>query len=236
MLNMVNNMNYMIVLAAIASSGLLFLILNGIINTANFKKRALINFIFGGVLTTLYTVVFILDKQTTTIYTDLEYLSFILSSLLYTLIISISQYIKGVNKRQRFTDKYKTVLDKKEYLYLLYRFENNVYLEKENHSGIVIKLGKRDFHDEKIIGESRKYSLIINEDDFEKIGEYIVKNKKGKDDVYHCYLVTLKEELKSMEYIPFDKKEIVNLDFSSIDRQIIFRILLQEKFKVEKEN
>ena len=122
-----------------------------------------------------------------------------------------------------------------EYLYLVCRCENDIYLEKEKHSGFVIKLDKKDFHDEKIINFARKYSLIINDDNFIKIGEYILKPKKGKDIFYHCYLVTLPKSLESSEYVAYNKKDIVNLDFDSLDRQIIFRVLLQENFKIEKE-
>ena len=230
-------MNYMIILAAIAVFGLLFLILNGIAsdNTSNYKKRALINLIFGLINLVGFIIIYFVDKQYEQKYSFFDYMSFVGAITLYTLILFITLYKKGYNNRQKMFGRIKLTTDKKEYLYLVCRCENDIYLEKEKHSGFVIKLDKKDFHDEKIINFVRKYSLIINDDNFIKIGEYILKPKKGKDIFYHCYLVTLPKSLESSEYVAYNKKDIVNLDFDSLDRQIIFRVLLQENFKIEKE-
>ena len=176
----------MIILAAIAVFGLLFLILNGIASdiTSNYKKRALINLIFGVINLVGFMIIYFVDKQYEQKYSFFDYMSFIGAITLYTLILFITLYKKGYNNRQKMFGRIKLTTDKKEYLYLVCRCENDIYLEKEKHSGFVIKLDKKDFHDEKIINFVRKYSLIINDDNFIKIGEYILKPKKGKDIFY----------------------------------------------------
>ena len=111
-----------------------------------------------------------------------------------------------------------------------------VYLEKEKHHGIIYKMGNRDFHDEVIKKLNNKYNVSCFEENIEKIGEYTIKDKK--DIIYHCYYIGINDKMVDDEYVSFDKKDVIRLDFEHIDRQIIFRILLREFFDVvvEKNN
>lgn len=230
-------MDYILIIAPIAILGLLFLILNGIISSCvfNYKKRAFINLVFGLVFLVGFIIMYVLDKKYEPLYKPIVYFLFMLTTVFYTSVLFISLFIKGKRNRQKLFGRVKTILDKKEYLYLVCKYEDDIYLEKEKHHGFVIKLGSKDFHDDKIITFFRKYSLNITDENFIKIGEYCLKPKKGKDILYHCYLVKLPESLNILDYSPFNKREIINLDFDSLDKQIIFRILLQENFKIERE-
>ncbi len=96
-------MNYMIILAAIAVFGLLFLILNGIASdiTSNYKIRALINLIFGLINLVGFIIIYFVDKQYEQKYSFFDYMSFIGAITLYTLILFITLYKKGYNNRQK---------------------------------------------------------------------------------------------------------------------------------------
>lgn len=230
-------MKYLPIVASLAIIGVLFLILNGIVSTYNYKKRAVIMLIFGLVLTLIFTSVYIIDlKLQENINVDyitpnkLTYFSLIGVSLLYTIILFIHFYKKGKYLRQNFSGRVKTILDKKEYLYLLYRYQDNLYLEKEKHSGFIYKLGSKDFHDDVILKVASKFKTVVKADNMERIGTYTIKGEK--DNVYYCYLITCDEKVDSKDYLAFDRRKVINLDFSNLDRQIIFRMLLREGFDV----
>ena len=230
-------MKYLPIVASLAIMGVLFLIVNGIISTYNYKKRAVIVLIFGLILTLVFSSVYIIDlKLQENIDIDyitpnkMTYFSLIGASLLYTLILFIHFFKKGKYLRQNLTGRVKTILDKKEYLYLLYRYQDEIYLKKESNSGVVYKLGSKDFHDEVILKFANKFRTVVKVDNIEKIGEYTIKGKK--DNVYYCYLITCDEKIESKDYLPFDRREVIKLDFTDLDRQIIFRILLREEFDV----
>lgn len=230
-------MKYIPIVTAIAVIGLLFLIFNNIITTYNYKKRAIYNLIFGLVLTLIFATSYILDYFVFKKVLDkIIYFSFILVSVFYTSFLCSKYFRKGKMLRQNISGRVKTVLDKKEYLYIVYAHENEVYLEKEKHHGIVYKMDNRDFHDEVIKKLNNKYNVSCFEENIEKIGEYTIKDKK--DIIYHCYYIGINDKMVNDEYVSFDKKDVIRLDFEHIDRQIIFRILLREFFDVvvEKNN
>ncbi len=225
-----NFMKYLPIIAALAIVGLLFLILSGIVSKYRYKARALVFLIFGLVLSLIFLGTYLIDVSMNKIqYSLLHYYSFIGAPLLYTIILVPILFNKGRRHYERGI-KVKTILDKKDVLYILYDYNDCIYLNN-HHQGITYNLGKKDFHDDVIKKIANKYKSSIKEENIEKIGEYIIKGKK--DTIYHCYYAKLDKELVQNDYSLYNKVEVVNLNFNNLDRQIIFRILLKENFKVE---
>lgn len=216
--------------SAVLGLGLIFFIVNGIITTINPKIRGFIHLIIGVVLTLLFTMAYVLDNYVYLVaYYPRIYIMFAGSSLLYTIFIPTTLFIKG--SREGFNFKKKKLVyttNKIEYLYVVYKFGTQVFLK--NKKGIVLKMKKTSFVDQMMEDINQKFKLEVPEELIKKYGVVTITGKKK--DVYHCYLVDINVSLNEFGFIGYNKYELVNIDFSYLDKQIIFRLMLEEEFNI----
>ncbi|HKM29330.1 MAG TPA: hypothetical protein VJZ51_01055 [Bacilli bacterium] len=216
--------------SAVLGLGLILFIINSIITTINSKVRGLIHLIIGISLTLLFALAYFLDTYIFLVaYHPRIYLMFGGTALLYTIMIPITLFRKG--SREGFSFKRKISLgitDKKEYVYLVYKQGSQVFLK--NKQGIVLKMKKTSFVDQMIGDINRKYNLKVPEELIKKYGVLTIINKKKE--VYYCYLVDINVSLTNFGFSGYDKYVLVNMDLKRLDKQIIFRLMLEEEFNV----
>ena len=217
--------------SAVLGLGLLFFIVNGIITTINPKIRGAIHLTIGLVLTILFVLAYFLDNYiyTTPYYPLRIYIMFAGSSLLYTIIIPTTLFVKG--NREGFSFKRKKLIyttNKNEFLYLVYKQGTQVFLK--NKKGIVLKIKKTSFVDQMIEKCNQKYKLTIPEELIKKYGIVTITSKKKE--VYHCYVIDVPTDLKDFGFTDYNKYELVHMDFDYLDKQIIFRLMIEEEFNV----
>lgn len=216
--------------SAVLGLGLMLFIINGIITTVNPKVRGLIHLIIGIVLTLLFSLAYFLDTYILLLaYHPRIYLMFGGTALLYTLMIPITLFIKG--SREGFSFKRKISMrttDKKEYIYLVYKQGSQVFLK--NKQGIILKMKKISFVDQMIADVNKKFNIKVPDELIKKYGVLTIINKKKE--VYYCYLVDISVSLTNFGFNDYDKYELVNIDLKRLDKQIIFRLMLEEEFNV----
>ena len=215
---------------AVLGLGLLFFIINGMITTINPKIRGAIHLTIGLIFTILFVLAYFLDNYVYLIfYHPRIYIMFAGSSLLYTIIIPTRLFLKG--NREGFSFKGKKIIyynDKNEYIYLVYKHGTQVFLKDKK--GIVLKMKKRSFADQMIEKCNRKYKLTVPEELIKKYGIVTITNKKKE--VYHCYIIDINTDLNDFGFTNYNKYELVHMDFAYLDKQIIFRLMIEEEFNV----
>ena len=216
------------VLASILGIGLIFLIINQAIGGLRYKIRALINLIIGFILVGLFTVSFFYEYENGELWKYYPHYLYIGSSLIYSVSFALHFFnVKGLRP-----DKKKIILSKsyyQEYLFLLYRYKNDIFLvkEKENYKGFILKLKKTDFHDEIIRSINRKNKLVMEFEDIEKTGTItIIKDKQ----IYHCYSIDLKNDSEIKGLTRVNGFRLIYQDVDDFNKQIIARLMLRKKF------
>ncbi|MDD3171255.1 MAG: hypothetical protein PHO86_02920 [Bacilli bacterium] len=210
--------------------GLIIFIANSIITTMNPKIRGLINLIIGIFLIIIFVLAYILDNYFFKVaYYPYVYYIFGGVSILYTLTVPTILFIRG--ERQGFSLKRNKLLyttDKSEYMYIIYRHKDKIFLK--NNRGIIIKMNKRAFEDQVIETLNKKLNINVDEDHINKYGTVTAGSKKKS--VYSCYLIDIDDDLNIQGFIPYDKYEVVNINGDYLDKQIILRLMLEEKFNI----
>lgn len=221
------------IIASIAILGLIYLIINRIIKKLKYYTRSIINLIIGLLFGLGFFLAYYFDKKSGIMMQESYYLILFATSLGFGLTIFLVFIIKEI-RLHGLRSKGTLNFDKKEYLYLVLAHNNDIFLEKNNNRGVIIKLGKRDFHDEAISEVAKKYNLFVTSSDYQRIGECSVVNDKEKVvALYHAYLIKLTSDIENNNFDKVSKLEITKLKFKKIDKQIIFRSLLEEEFCIK---
>lgn len=218
------------IIASIAVVGLLYLIINRLIFNLKYINRGIINLavavVFGGVIFLAYYF----DLKNNMYMNHYYYLMFFFASIAIGLVLFIIYLIKSFKIRGFRSSKVVKGPKENKYIYLVFVKGLDVYLDK-NYKGVIVKIKDSDFHDEVIKATCKRIGAICSIDDARKIGEVILEDKINT--VYHCYLVNLMDDLNNGEYIRVDKREITKINFTKLDKQIIFRTLLGEDFLIK---
>ena len=224
-----------IVGASLVVAGLIFFIFHNAIKTANYKRRALCFLIFGIVLMAGFAYGIYDDIKTgkLTKFT-IEYLALPITILAFTVIFVLVNFLSA-NRYNHHIRSYKSLVDKSkaEYLYLLFKYENNYLLDFDNeYKGIIIKFDNNVyFYDEMIEKVIKRYAIdMINK----RFCGKITTNQNKKKSIYYCYEIEVKalnDEL--MKYKPISKYEIANASIPLFHKNVIFRMLLNEQFIID---
>ena len=221
------------IIASIAVFGVIYFILNQAIKNLKYNTRSIINLSVGVVLGFVFYIALNIDRENKIMMPLYYYYILFATSIGIGLILFVFFLVKDI-RFHGFRVGQTKAFEKKEYLYLVYTHNLNIFLENKTNKGVIVKLNKRDFHDEKIKEISSKLNVFVSSNDYQKIGECIIINDKGKElIVYHAYLIKLVSDIDNSEYNKVDKREITKLSFKKIDKQIIFRSLLEEEFCIK---
>lgn len=223
---------YIKVIAILAVIGFIFLVVNRAIARFKYFNKVLINLGLCVFIDGFFCASYYIDKINNLLNDEraLIYVLFVLITIFYTLSVIIINIIKAIKARKNGYYHTKTVIDKKDYLYLVFENRLNVYLKKKDYSGYIYKLKSRDYHDETVCKISKSLGVYVTNDDFRKIGEYRIVGEK--DIVYHCYLVSINDDIKDDKFTTIDKRQLATLDLKKMDKQIVFRTILKEPFEI----
>lgn len=121
-----------------------------------------------------------------------------------------------------------TVRPKEDYLYVFYRYEDNLYLLKDTHSGIKYKLKRGEFSDDalKKINDSANVTEV---EDIERSGMVTV-DMGGHDEVFYCYMIDLSYPL-SCDYLEtVNMSKLDEINFMDFDKFVILNCLVKTNF------
>ena len=189
-------------------------------------------------LTLFFTVAFIFDNllpsgNITEFYGDLLYYVMIGNSVIYFVIFLIL-FIKNRGFIAAKTIKKKMVYtyhSKEEYLYVIYRYADKVYLLKDTCAGIRYKLRKMEFADDAIRTVNKSVDLNLD-GEFDRTGMVTVKGDKA-DQVYYCYRIDLEQTLDNDMFIEVNLTELTNLSMMDFDRFVIYNCIMKNDFTEE---
>ncbi|NLD27133.1 MAG: hypothetical protein GX661_07215 [Acholeplasmataceae bacterium] len=219
------------IFSAILILGLLFYILNEALKNLKYKIRGLINLIVSLVLSVAVGVTLWLDYRGGSLLQYYYYFVFIGVALIYGFAYAYYQ-LKYVRRTSRLNKRIISKYYFTDYLYVVYRFENNFYLQKnkDKYQGIVLKLGKSDFHDSMLLNLNKRLQ-ISKRFDINKVGKYTERLKRK---VYYCYVIDLleQEDISGLEMI--NAYNLINVNQNDFDKEILYRIILGEVFDIEK--
>lgn len=229
---------------AILLIGFIYFILIRAFNTQNYKRKSLYIFISGMVLFLYFIGGFIYDIVNNVIILEnlqLGYFNFLIVSFAYMAFFTIYYYVKGYQRKQKFSSNFKkisptpTIKNKKEYVYIILKYDNNFLLKKEEdqYKGIIIKFPHSEFFHDEIVNDFIKENKleIIS---YENIGK---ATKRGKQDiVYYCYKIFLKEAPVNIDtYEVIDSYKLVSLNLDNTNKKILFTSVVENNFNIDVE-
>ena len=222
----------------------LIFIVRGIVREKHIRTKGIVQLIISTLLLIIGIVALIIDYQIGKLYDDniFYYIFFSASALIYA-IFGIVLLLKSKNFAAPLKKEIVYTLHQKiEYIYLLYKYNNKFYVQKETNTGIIYKMKKTEFSDDVVNKLNNKYlsengirnsdiSDDISDDiiDIDKIGT-ITREENKLDHVYYCYLISLQNELVSDEFVELDNLKVSELDIPSLDKYIIIKCLMGSKF------
>ncbi|HEY8395843.1 MAG TPA: hypothetical protein VIK96_03605 [Bacilli bacterium] len=221
------------ILSAVLGIGLVFFILNGAINNVRYKRRGIINLCVGFLLSAAFVVAFIFDyKEGEHWLTYYNYYLFILMPLVYGIILAyyFMLHMRGrplIMSKKNISKYYFT-----DYLYVIYRYENDICLEQKNekYRGIVCKIKGGEFHETCIHNLNRKFD-IKGRIEIDKIGKVTYKTERK---TYHCYQIRLSEPQAIKRLQAVNAYQLVNMPMGDFDKEILFRLIVGERFDIDK--
>lgn len=239
--------------AAIILIGFIYFILVRAISTKNYKRKSLYMFIAGMVIVLFLVGGIVYDKLANKpLYPngkyDLAYFAFLIVASVFMLFFTIFYFVKGCTMRQRFkygfgykevkVKQTPTVKEKKGYVYIIFKYNNNYLLKKEinkdnvaEYSSLTVKFTHNDFFHDDVIRHTID-DMNLNVEHYSLVGTATKKDKK--DDVYYCYVVDLNEKNDSLnDYEEFDSYQILNINIKDMDKEILFTSIIQDDFKIE---
>jgi hypothetical protein len=227
---MIMNLIYEIV-SAILILGLIFYILNEALKSLKFKTRGMINLFVGLGLSAAFGITLWLDYRGDTLLNYYYYFIFIGVALIYGLAYAY-YLIKFVRRTSRLNKRIISKYYFSDHLYVVYRFENNYYLQKkkDKYQGLILKLGKSDFHDSLLQSLNKRLQVAVRCDIY-KAGKYTLLTRRQ---AYYCYVINLLEQqdLPGLEMI--NAYQLINVNQDDFDKEILYRIILGEIFDIEK--
>lgn len=226
------------VIKKIIFMAIIYLIINRALDNLSHRKKAVIIFFIGLTISGIFYLAYYLDFKNGQMAPEVYYLSYIGINLVIafgTLIYNFIKYKK--NKFDRYKYNRRTKIEPtskvhfKEYLYLVFEYKNEYLFKKrkEIHSGLNFRLKKESFHDEEINSILRKHGA--DESVFNLVGKYT--NNKTKE-IHHVYLINLNVEIniRGCEFVQYSKVRF--LEMNDFDKEIVYRVLIKEKFDIEK--
>lgn len=235
--------------SAFLCMGFIFLLLVRIFKNTNYIRKSIFMLICGGVIILIFIGGFVYDLFTNAIpyptgKYDITYFAYLIASFFYTALIFIINFVKGHNRRQRFKIKTNqkqkatpTIKDKKEYIYFIFKLNNNILLSKEFngndvfYKSINMKFPYGEFfHDEIVKKYINDNELDVN--DYKLIGK-ATKHEK-KDIVYFCYQIDLNSKPKKLEdFEEVSLMVLMNYNLEEIDKKIIFNSIVKKDFDID---
>ena len=222
--------------AAFLLIGFFYFILIRAISTKNYIRKSLFILIGGIFITIIFIIGRIIDIDNPLPYPngkfDLEYYAYLIVSTAFMIAIPLIYFVKGKKRRQRFKSGFTkikstpTIKNKKEFLYIIIKYNNNFLLEKHTvdnkdiYKGIVIKFPRNEFfHDELINEFIEKKDLSI--DSYKFIGKAI--NDKKVEEIYYCYKVLVNEINESILSLnEIDSYKLLSIELSDFDKKIAY--------------
>lgn len=222
-------------LAKFLVCGLVFFIFINAINTKNYSRKSFWIFIFGLCFSLFFVGGYIYDLiKKPNLDFNLEYFSFLLLALGYTIITSLVYLIIGKRMNQHFS-KYKISHKRIEkFLMILYKYQDGYLLKKQGPKQgldiIPFPLGKY-FHDEEITKHIKKKGLnVIGQD---MVGLVIKDEKKVKKE-YYCYLVKIENINSYLQNFDLIKEaDLGNMTTDNKTREIALRMGLKTYFELK---
>lgn len=232
--------------SALLLIGFFYFITIRAIKTENYIRKSLYIFIFGFVMFAFFIGGFIYDivsGEQRIENLQLGYFAYIIIAFILMLFFTLFYFIKGYKRKQKFKSNYKkpvskpTLKQKKEYLYIILKYENNFLLqrienkEEVSYKGISLTFPHNEFfHDELIKDfiESKKLNIIS----YEQIGKAIKREKV--DHIYYCYKIFLSElpnTIKDLEEV--DGFKVVSVNMNDMDKKIIFTSVVENNFNID---
>lgn len=218
----------------------IYFILIRAINTKNYKRKSLYIFISGMILVLFFVgglVYDIIKQEFNNFKNNIGYYSFLIVSIAFVSFFTIFYYIKGNNARQKFSSSFSkkkhvpTIKDKKEFVYIILKYNNGFVLEKKNelYSGIILKFTNTDFfHDEIIKDYIIKNNLNILS--YKYIGK--AKKVEKKDNIFYCYKLLLNEmpDNNQLEFI--DGMKLLEVPMSEENKKIIYNSVISDNIDI----
>lgn len=213
------------ILKSAAGIGLMFIIINGIVSNGQRKGKIMANLITGFFLMSLFAVCLLIDFNRKYFLRNIFFLGFsFIYMLIYLLYHSRLDFFSSNRNRE-------SRLYFKEYLYIVYRNNNNLYGLKGKtgyYHGLSVFASKRSFHEDIITRINRKYT-VEPDGDFIKTGEIILYDKKK---IFHCFLINARSVGPLLETM--DIRCVDGYSMEEFDRDIIFRLIINDKFVITK--
>lgn len=210
---------------------IIMIVVNGAFRNKSSRAKAIAynSFTLGYAL--LFLIAYIVDLNNKHSYPNRYYLYFIITGLLFFAFFGVPSVFKKRNAFKPLKENKKmiyTYMPKEEYLYIVFKENNNIYLNNEN-KGYVYKMKKSEFTDEVIESILKKFN-ITPKYDVDRIGMLTVKEDK-KDLVYYCYLIETTDKVSIDEFNSVNIYEFANLEILDLDKYIILNCLRNEKFE-----
>ena len=240
-------MDIKIIGAAFVIISFIYFIFIQAINTKNYIRKSLYLFIAGFVVVLLFISARIIDINNKYPYPygkfDINYYSFLIISIAYNIIIPTIYYIKGYKRKQKFKSNFKkttpkpTVKEKRNFLYIIIRNENDFLLnkktieEKDFYSGIIIKFPHSEFfHDEIIRDFINQYEIDYST--YKCIGKV---TKPGKvDELYYCYKIIINEKTNKISHLEnINSFELMNKNINDFDKTILFISIIEDQSDIK---
>lgn len=216
------------ILAAILTIALLFLIINRAFRNLKYFNRSVINLGLTVVLGGVIYLAYYFDLKNKMYLAPVYYLTMFFSVVGVGLTFFVFLIIKVLTNKTFVRGKIIKEEKVNKYLYIVYTKGLDVYLL--NGRGIIKKIGKNYLYDELINEVNKEYGIVTSSDYIKRIGEVTISDKVNT--IYYCYLVKVFDEVDSkLEKI--DKRALTSYDFKYLDKQIIFRTLLEEEFVIK---
>ncbi len=233
------------ILAAFLIMGFVYFLIVRAIRTKNYIRKSIYILISGSIVSLVFVGGIIYDVITKDfLYPnnkfDIYYFIYLIASVFYTILFFVLNYVKGYKLKQRFksfvhTNKkvIPTIKEKKEYLYIILKHNNNFILKEAEdnlYESVVIKFANHDFfHDEliqKVIQEKR---WLIN--NYEYIGKATLTTKK--DNIYYCYIVNLEScESLDINFKEFEVGQLIKINMNDMDKKIIYTSVIDKNFDI----
>lgn len=238
--------------AAFVGFGFIYFIVLRLCKYLNNKKRALVSFILGLILSIACVVGIVVDDIYPKITIDtLFYYAYLIVSVLMMIIIPVVYLVRAKSRNERFRNYHqkiikdkekqavKTIKDKEEYVFYLFKYDDKILLKKRNinshemYYSETIKLDKILFHDEMINELLKKFNLsedVIS--NYDMYGCALLKDKLDKH--YYCYMIEINQINESFE--DFEMVSVYDLfryEMDDFNKKIIFHLILKEKFDIE---
>ena len=121
-----------------------------------------------------------------------------------------------------------TVRPKEDYIYVFYRYQDNIYLLKDTHSGIKYKLKRTEFSDDAL----KKVNEQVKINDIEEVDRngMVTVDMGSHDDVFYCYMIDLSYPLECDYLDAINMSDIDKANLMDFDKFVVLNCLLKQNF------